>query len=326
VDRKLDALLHELMQNMTIAVSGEKLARDLGVSHSTLARWIEKLRAAGCAIHGELFTGYRLTRLPDILLPQLIRPRLRSKSLGRTLYHFYTIDSTNAFALRLITHERKVAHGTVILAESQTAGRGRMGRTWHSEPENGLYLSVVLRLDIPPTVAPLVTLGCAVALRHAIVRVAQIPVDIKWPNDILVNKKKVAGILAEIQAEVDRVHMLVVGVGLNVNQDSMPGELADRAMSLRMASGRNQSRIEILVEFLEQFEWILERFHSEGPSSLIHEWSRHSSFASGRRLKVYDGVRTIEGTTVGLNPLGALRIHTVEGPVEEVYSGDVVEW
>jgi BirA family biotin operon repressor/biotin-[acetyl-CoA-carboxylase] ligase len=326
MDRKLDALLFALMQNMTIAVSGEKLARDLGVSHSTLVRWVDKLREAGVAIRGELFTGYRLTRLPDILLPQLIRPRLRTRYLGRVIYHFYTVDSTNAFALRLIAHQRKTPHGVVVLAETQTAGRGRMGRIWHSEPENGLYLSAILKLDIPPTVAPLVTLGCAVALRHAIVRVTRTAVDIKWPNDILINNRKVAGILAEIQAEVDRVHTLVVGVGLNVNHESMPGELSTRATSLRMETGRVQSRIEILVEFLEQFEAILDRFQAQGPASLVREWSSHSSFASGRRLKVYDGVRTIEGTTAGLNPLGALRIQTGAGRIEEVYSGDVVEW
>src|SRR5262245_62214413 len=108
MDRKLDELLHALMQNMTITVSGEKLARDLGVSHSTLVRWVDKLRAAGIEIRGELFTGYRLIRLPDVLLPQLMRPRLRTRLIGRNLFHFYDIDSTNLFAARLLAHRRKV--------------------------------------------------------------------------------------------------------------------------------------------------------------------------------------------------------------------------
>src|SRR5262245_1654347 len=126
MERNLDGLLFQLIENRTIAVSGEKLARDIGVSHSTLVRWVEKLRAAGVDIHGELFTGYRLERLPDILLPQLIRPRLRTESLGRTLHHLYTIDSTNAFAGRLLDSGRGGPHGTVIVAETQTAGRGRL--------------------------------------------------------------------------------------------------------------------------------------------------------------------------------------------------------
>src|SRR5262245_30152486 len=144
MDRKLDELLYALMQNMMIAVSGEKLAKDLGVSHSTLVRWIEKLREAGIEIRGELFTGYRLVRLPDVLLPQLIRPRLRTGIIGRSLYHFYEVDSTNVFASRLIQHGRKVPEGTVIIAESQSAGRGRLGRSWHSEREAGIYFSMVL--------------------------------------------------------------------------------------------------------------------------------------------------------------------------------------
>jgi BirA family biotin operon repressor/biotin-[acetyl-CoA-carboxylase] ligase len=326
VDRKLDALLFQLLQNMTIAVSGEKLARDLQVSHSTLVRWIEKLRAAKVEIRGELFTGYRLTRVPDVLLPQLIRPRLRTKTLGRTLYHFYSVDSTNAFALRLLAHGRNVPDGTVVLAESQTAGRGRLGRSWHSEPASGLYLSMVLRPVISPSLAPLFTLGCAVALHHAVQRVAHLEPDIKWPNDLLVGGRKVAGILAEIQAEVDRVHYLVLGTGLNVNHTVFPEDIRERATSLRLASGHPHSRLEILVDFLEQLEALLERFRMAGPGAIVSEWTRHSSFAEGRQVEVVDGSRTVEGTTRGLNPFGALRVELATGRVEELYSGEVRQW
>jgi len=326
MDRRLDELLFALMQTMMVAASGEKLARDLGVSHSTLARWIDKLRDSGAEIRGELFTGYRLTRVPDILLPQLIRPRLRTHTLGRSLYHFYTVDSTNAFALRLLSHGRSVPDGTLILSETQTAGRGRMGRSWHSEPGSGLYLSLVIRPQVPPSLAPLLTLGCAIALHNAVERSTDLEVDIKWPNDLLVSGKKIAGILAEIQAETDRIHALVVGVGLNVNHSSMPEELTERATSLRMASGRPHSRLEILAEFLEQFEAMVERFLSSGPAAIVSEWTLHSSFAHGRRVEISDGFRTVNGITRGLNPMGALRVETASGAIEDVYSGDVVRW
>src|SRR5947209_12410939 len=170
MDRKLDELLYALMQNMMITISGEKLARDLNVSHSTLARWIEKLREAGVEIRGELFTGYRLARLPDVLLPQLIRPRLRTTMIGRVLYHFYSVDSTNAFATRLFAHGHKIPEGAVIIAESQTSGRGRLGRSWHSEREAGLYFSIVLFPKAPPSLAPLFTLATAVAMHNAVER------------------------------------------------------------------------------------------------------------------------------------------------------------
>jgi BirA family biotin operon repressor/biotin-[acetyl-CoA-carboxylase] ligase len=329
MDRKLDELLIALMQNMTIAVSGEKLARDLDVSHSTLVRWVEKLRAAGVEIRGELFTGYRLTRLPDVMLPQLIRERLMTHTLGKNLFHFFSVDSTNAFASRLMNHGRKVPDGTVIIAESQTAGKGRRGRSWYSEQEHGLYFSVVLRPRIPPGFAPLFTLGTAVALHNAIETKTGLQVDIKWPNDLLVNGLKVCGILAEMQSEFDRVNSLIIGVGVNVNHTGFPADIAETATSLRIASGRNQSRIELFVEFLEELENLLMRFEKYGPAAaaaIIETWTRNSSFADGRRLQINDGFRVLEGTTRGLNPFGALRLETWDGKIEEVYSGDVVSW
>src|SRR5262245_38755650 len=254
MDRKLDELLYALMQNTMITVSGEKLARDLGISHSTLVRWVDKLRHAGIAIRGELFTGYRLVRLPDVLLPQLMRPRVHTRLIGRNLYHFYDIDSTNLFAARLLAHGRKLPEGTVIIAESQTAGRGRLGRTWHSERESGIYFSMVLFPKAPPSLAPLFTLATAVAMHNAIERYTGLDIDIKWPNDVLIGKKKFCGILSEMQAEVDMVKSMVIGVGVNANHERLPEEIADRATSLRMASGRIQSRLEILLDFLEEFE------------------------------------------------------------------------
>jgi BirA family biotin operon repressor/biotin-[acetyl-CoA-carboxylase] ligase len=289
MDRKLDELVFALMQNMTIAVSGEKLARDLGVSHSTLVRWVDKLRSYGLQIRGELFTGYRLVRLPDVMLPQLIRPRLSTRSLGRAMYHFYSVDSTNAFASRLLAHDPKVPDGALVLAEAQTAGRGRLGRAWHSELESGLYLSILLRPSIPPNLAPLFTLGAAVAMHNAIERDTRLHVDIKWPNDLLIDGKKICGILAEIQAEVDRVNALIIGVGLNVNHSRFPADLADRATSLRIASGRIQSRLEILLQFLEEFEALVTQFERSGPSAIVEPWTKNSSFAMGKPLTIDDG-------------------------------------
>jgi BirA family biotin operon repressor/biotin-[acetyl-CoA-carboxylase] ligase len=326
MDRKLDVLLFALMQNMTLTVSGEKLAKDLGVSHSTLARWIDKLRDAGIEIRGELFTGYRLVRLPDVLLPQLIRPRLRTRIVGRHLYHFYDVDSTNAFAGRLIAHGRRIQEGAVIISESQSAGRGRLGRSWHSQRETGIYFSMMLFPKAPPSLAPLFTLGTAVAMHNAVERYSGLDIDIKWPNDLLVGAKKFCGILSEIQAEVDLVKTMIVGVGLNANQESLPDDIADRATSLRIASGRIQSRIEILLEFFEEFENIYLDFERKGPRGIIDQWTRFSSFANGRKIEIHDGVRKISGITCGLNPLGALRIEQKGGRIEEVYSGDVVAW
>jgi len=326
MDRKLDELLHALMQNMMITVSGEKLARDLDVSHSTLTRWIDKLRQSGIEIHGELFAGYRLVRVPDVLLPQLVRSRLHSASIGKTLYHFYSVDSTNAFASRLLVHGRRVPEGTVVIAEFQTAGQGRLGRSWHSERESGLYLSMVLYPKVPPSLAPLLTLAATIAAHNAVERATRLEVDIKWPNDLLIGGKKVCGILAEMQAEVDRIKTMIIGVGVNVNHESFPDDIAGSATSLRIASGRTQSRLEILVDFLEEFENLYMTFERKGPGAIIDQWTRLSSFANGRKIEIDDGVRRIAGVTRGLNPLGALRVQREDGRIEEVYSGDLVSW
>ena len=326
MDRKLDELLYALMQNMMITVSGERLARDLGVSHSTLVRWVDKLRHAGIEIRGELFTGYRLVRLPDVLLPQLIRPRLHTRLIGRNLYHFYDVGSTNVFASRLLAHGRNLPEGTVIIAESQTAGRGRLGRTWHSERESGIYFSMVLFPKAPPSLAPLFTLATAVAMHNAVERYTGLDIDIKWPNDLLVGRQKFCGILSEIQAEVDLVKTMIVGVGVNANHEHFPEDIAHRATSLRIASGRIQSRVEILLEFFEEFESIYMDFERKGTAGIIDQWTRFSSFANGRKIEIHDGVRKIAGVTRGLNPLGALRIEQKRGDIEEVYSGDVVAW
>jgi BirA family biotin operon repressor/biotin-[acetyl-CoA-carboxylase] ligase len=310
---------------MTVFVSGERLASELGVSHSVLLRLISRLRSKGVEVQGEAFTGFRLKRLPDVLLPRIVSERLHTGSIGRTLHHLYDVDSTNAYALRLI-REDQAPHGTVVIAEAQSAGKGRRGRAWSSEPGTGLYMTIVLRPDISCTQAPVLTLGVAVAAHDAIERATGLEVDVKWPNDLLVGGRKVCGVLSELEAELDQVRSIVVGVGINVNQERFPPDIRNIATSLRIETGAPQSRIEILAGFLAALETMYRKFAEHGPAELIGRWSEASSFSSGRALEVLDGARRIRGVTAGLNPLGALRIRRPDGTLEEVYSGDVVHW
>ena len=327
-DRNLDSILYSMIGNMTVPVSGEKLARDLGISHSRLARLIDRLRVEGVEILGEPFSGFRLTRLPDVLIPELITDRLHTKTMGRNLLHVWEIDSTNAFAAGLLTSDDSVPHGTTVVAERQTAGRGRRGRRWISDSGVGLYFSIVLKpnVSVSANLAPLLTLGAALAAHDSIERTTELQVDIKWPNDLLIGRKKVCGILSEMHAELDHVRSMIVGVGINVNHSEMPDEIRTIGSSLRLESGRGHSRIEILVDFLSAFEKIYDGFVAKGPASITEPWTALSSFANGRKVKVHDGVRQIEGTTDGLSAMGALRILRYGGGIEEVYSGDVVDW
>ncbi len=324
-DRHLDQVLLFLTRNRTVPVSGEKLARDLGVSHSRMFRMIDRLRGMGVEIQGEPFTGFRLMRLPDVIVPDLLRERLRTREFGREIHHLYTVDSTNAFAERLVSGQDP-PHGTLVVAEEQTAGRGRLGRRWISHPGAGLYMTLVLRPEIPISMAPLMTLGAAVAAHESIERVTGLDVDVKWPNDLLVGGRKVSGILCELQAELDRVSSITIGIGINVNHTEFPDEIAPIATSLSIETGRRHSRIEVLLDFLATFERLYGEFLAGGPGVVMNAWTRASSFASGRRLEVHDGFRTIRGATDGLEAPGGLRIRQADGSVEVVYSGDVISW
>jgi len=207
-DRRIDALLTLLAENSTIVISGAKIAKEIGVTRQQVWRWMEKLRALGVRVKGHARTGYHIERMPDILVPQMISHRLYGTPFARRIYHFFKTDSTNSIAMRL--GESGELHGTVVLAEEQTAGRGRAGRSWTSEKSSGIYCSILLRPPIPPAHAPLLTLVAGLAARDAAAEELAILPDIRWPNDVLVGGRKFCGILTEMHAEPDRVHFAVV--------------------------------------------------------------------------------------------------------------------
>jgi BirA family biotin operon repressor/biotin-[acetyl-CoA-carboxylase] ligase len=324
-DLELDRILGCLLDNRTVAVSGERLARELGITHSRVVRLVNRLRGFGVEILGEAFSGFRLARLPDIILPGVLAGRLHAGEIGQNLHHLYEVDSTNRYAMDLVWRD-EAPGGTLVVAESQTAGRGRRGRVWFSERAAGLYFTLVLRPDIASSIAPALTLGAALALHETVERITGLEVDVKWPNDLLVGRRKICGILSELRAEADRVSALLLGVGLNVNQRSFPPELGRIATSLAIETGARHHRTEILVDFLAKFERLYRRFVEKGPGEVIELWQRHSSFAGGRTVEIADGDRRIRGVTLGLNAWGALRVRQEDGSVEEVYSGDVLAW
>ena len=240
-DRRLDALLTLLAENSTIVISGAKIAKEIGVTRQQVWRWIEKLREVGVRVKGHAATGYHIERAPDILAAQLLSHRLYGTPFARRIYHFFKVDSTNNVAMQL--GEQGEPHGAVVLAEEQTAGRGRAGRKWVSEKSAGISCSVLLRPTISPAHAPLLTLVAGLAARDAAAEELDSAPDIRWPNDLLVRGRKFCGILTEMHAEPDRMHYAVVGIGINVNQTKMPPELAEIATSLRMETGKIHSRL-----------------------------------------------------------------------------------
>jgi BirA family biotin operon repressor/biotin-[acetyl-CoA-carboxylase] ligase len=322
--RKLDRFIQLLLANATVFVSGEKLAEPLKVSRMTICNWVHRLREQGMVIETKPKIGYRLAQVPDLLLPQLIKRELRTKVLGKSLYHYFQVKSTNDVAHQLA--QEGAAEGALIMAEMQTQGRGRLGRDWYSEKSVGIYLSLILRPDLKPRFAAIINLVAAVAVSQAIENTCSLTTDIKWPNDVLVNNKKCSGILTEMSADLDQIKYIVVGVGINVNHPSFPKSLQGRASSLFLEGGRRFSRIEIILAFLRYFEDLYLELHKQGSAPVLEQWIRRSSFARGKEVSIDLGDRTIRGTTVGLGKEGTLQVKLRSGQIEDIMSGDVVLW
>ena len=322
-DRRVAALVTLLSENATIVISGARIAREIGVSRSTVWRWVEQLRKLGVHVKGQRSTGYFLEKVSDIVTPELLRKRLKGNLFGKRFFHFFKVDSTNRVAMEL--GYAGEPEGTLVLAEEQTAGRGRAGRSWHSERGAGLYLTLLLRPKLAPAQAPLLTMLAGLSAHTAIRALTGLTPELKWPNDLLLNGKKVGGILTEMHAEPSVVRFVIVGIGINVNQEQFPPELASIATSLRKESGKMPYRVELLVRLLTQFESDYNRFLREGPSSVVERFQSVSNFAKGRRVRVETGAESYVGTTAGLSPEGLLLVAKDNGAVLTVIAGDVSE-
>lgn len=323
-DRRIDALLTLLAENATIVVSGAKIAKEIGVTRQQVWRWVEKLRALGVRVKGHAHTGYHIERVPDILAPQLLSHRLYGTPFARHIYHFFKTESTNDVAMHL--GEAGEPHGAVVLAEEQTAGRGRAGRSWTSEKSAGIYCSVLLRPAIPPAHAPVLTLVAGLAARDAVAEELDTVPDVRWPNDLLAGGRKLGGILTEMHAEPDRVHYAVVGIGINVNQSKMPEHIAEIATSLRIETGKSHSRLELLIRLLRQLDRYYNQFLSDGAGPILRRFAQVSSYFKGKRVRITAAAETFTGTTAGLDPSGVLRVVRDDGRgTELVLSGDVAE-
>jgi BirA family biotin operon repressor/biotin-[acetyl-CoA-carboxylase] ligase len=214
----------------------------------------------------------------------------------------------------------------VVIAEEQTAGRGRAGRAWHSEKTSGIYMTVLLRPTLSPMLAPLITMVAGLAVRDAILEEIEIAPDLRWPNDLLLAGKKFGGILTEMHAEPDRVHFVIVGVGIDVNHTAMPAALSATATSLRMITGKVHSRLQLVARLLRHLETYYNRLVDEGPAPIVTRFTEVSSYARGKRVRIATAGMAYTGTTDGLEPNGLLRVRRDDsGRTEIVVSGDVAE-
>jgi BirA family biotin operon repressor/biotin-[acetyl-CoA-carboxylase] ligase len=323
-DGRVGRIVRLLGDHATVVLSGTKLAQELETSRSAVWRFVQELRRLGVEIAGHPATGYRLEKVPDLVLPEVLAPLLKGTLFARHIHHYFRTASTNSLAMD--AGAAGEPEGSVFLAEEQTAGRGRGGHAWHSEASAGIYCSVLLRPPLAPADALALSLAAGLATADAIQQVTRLRPDLRWPNDILVGGKKVAGILTELNAEATRVRYAVVGIGVNVNHAAFPAALAAEATSLRLAGGQPWSRVELaaaLLKSLDREYRALTRDAAAGRAELIRRFEQLSSYARGRRVRV-DEQGGYEGITDGLDALGFLRVKTPEG-VRTVLSGGVRE-
>ncbi|MGD0975409.1 MAG: biotin--[acetyl-CoA-carboxylase] ligase [Candidatus Korobacteraceae bacterium] len=321
-DARLGRLLRRLEDHPMLVMSGTKLAEELGTSRSEVWRLVEQLREFGVEISGHPSTGYRLEKVPDLLLPEILNPLLEATIFADNVHHFFRVGSTNTLAMSAASQGEP--EGAVFVAEEQTAGRGRGGHRWESDSSKGIYCSAVLRPHLAPADVLLISLAAGLAVWEAVHEVTGVEADLRWPNDVLCGDAKVCGILIEMHAEATRVQHIVAGMGLNVNQREFPPELLPIATSLRLESGRDWSRVELAAALLKSLDREYRAFVADlgvARRDVLRRFELHSSYVRGRAVQV-DEDGGYHGTTVGLDARGFLQVQTEAG-IKTVLSGGV---
>jgi len=304
-------------------VSGQVLTYQLAISRTAIWKHICKLREEGYIIEASRKKGYCLQKASDLLIEPEIREGLHTAVLGRKeIVCLKETESTNAYAKQMAVDG--MPEGTLIVAESQSQGRGRRGREWFSPPREGLYLTVILRPQIRPMEAPRLTLMTSVAVAEALEDLTTLPVRIKWPNDVLIRGKKVAGILTEIHTEMDAVNYVIMGIGINVNtaRESFPEPLRDKATSLFVETGETQSRVRLLKLCLERLEARYELFNGGRFDRIMDCWKQRSDII-GREIEVDMMNRRCRGVAVDVDADGVLILKDANGNLQRIFSGDI---
>lgn len=304
-------------------VSGEQLSQELGVSRTAVWKHISALRAAGYLVEALPSRGYRLLSSPDTLAAEEIGVQLDTTLIGTRLINLPLTASTNTEAFRLA--EEGAGEGTVVTADEQNKGKGRLGRTWSSPPGANLYCSVILRPRIKPHEAPQLTFLSAVAVARAIEQTSGLKPEIKWPNDVLIGGKKVAGLLNEMSSETDGINFVILGIGVNLNMTAgqLPGDLRHPATSLFIETGTKVGRARFTALLLNELDRLYTGFLDHGFAQVRREWQERCN-ADGREVVVgNDGCDDIRGRFAGIDSDGALLVQCPDGTIERILSGDV---
>jgi len=311
----------QLLKDSDGYVSGEEISKVLGVSRTAVWKVISHLKEEGYVIESVTKKGYLLQETPDLLTEDEILYHLKTKWLGRKIVHYHQIDSTNKEAKKLAASGEK--EGTIVISEEQLAGRGRLGRTWISPAGTSIWMSVILRPSIAPTDASKITLLAGLAVCEGIKEATGLPVQIKWPNDLVLHNKKICGILTEMSAEMEKINYIILGIGINVNTDSFPEDLKNTATSLKIEGEKEYDRKEIVKAILMYLEQYYELYmKNQDMEDLLEKYKNHC-LTLGKEVKIIHRNEEFIGKAVDLSKEGELMVEKQDGQVITVFSGEV---
>ncbi|MGP7816040.1 biotin--[acetyl-CoA-carboxylase] ligase [Niallia sp. 01092] len=304
-------------------ISGQELANVLGCSRTAIWKHIEELRKDGFTLEAVRKKGYRIIDVPEKIIPDEIRFGLITKNFGRNIYYEETVESTQKIAHKLALEGAE--EGTLVVAEEQLGGKGRLNRNWHSPKYKGIWMSLLLRPNIPILQAPQLTLLTAVAVVQGIEEVTGLQAQIKWPNDLLINNKKVTGILTEIQADSDRIQSVIVGIGINVNQEleDYPEEIQSLATSLLIEKGEKWNRANIIQAILLQLEKLYTVYLENGFYPIKILWESYA-ISIGKKVTARTLTGNLYGVALGITDEGVLLLEDEDGVTHQIYSADIL--
>lgn len=314
-----DKIIEIILNNKNEFISGEDLSKKLGISRAAIWKHIKILKEEGYDIESVNRKGYRLSQSPsDLLTYKNINHELNTKVMGNRIIHFDTLESTNDYAKQVASDE---SEGTVIISEEQTKGKGRLGRQWHSKSGEGVWMSIILKPEILPYKAPFLTLIAGASIAKALNDLG-VETSIKWPNDVILNGKKISGILTELSAEIERVNYVVLGIGMNVKTIEFSPEISDIATSL-YKEGYNISRVDIVRAILREFENLYFEYVNNNSKEKTLDICRKYSAVIGKDIYTIKGEERELVKCIGINEDGNLVVETKDKNIKEIMSGEV---
>lgn len=316
-----DKILQLLRENTDSFVSGQSLSDKLGVSRTAIWKYINSLKEDGYEIESISKKGHRLISTPDILNYEEIKEHLHTNIIGRNILYYQSLDSTNNKAKEIA---KDSIHGTVIISEEQTSGRGRLGRSWVAPKLKGVWMSIILKPDTDPLNIPKVTQVGAAAVVKALQQF-NIAAQVKWPNDIIINGKKVCGILTEMSGELNVVNYVIMGIGINVNMDEneISRDILPTATSIKIETGIKLKRKELVSSLLNNFELLYKEFESKGTIDETVKICKENSALIGKDVRIISRSKETLGRAIDLSDDGELVVQYNDGNIEKIISGEI---